>query len=489
MSDAVYVGMNVGSLETSPAFDPITKIILYVDDETAYVAGTDTGRALEVTCPYGSQDMANNLLEQFSGYAYQPASASDALMDPAAELGDAVTVGSVYTVLASVSTTFDSLMTADISAPGQEEIDSEYPYISQQTSQVNYQLATLRSLITKTSSDITLRVEGLESDYSELKVTIDGVTVSGPGGSTLIKGSSIQTSTLYVDAANISGTLSASQVNLTGSITFSDLSSSVQNDINDAQSTANAAQSAAMDAQDTIDAWTYPGTTRIDGSSIMTGTVTASTLRGGTVDVLTSSGGTAGYISVSGASSYSYAIDIISNGAARLQASYGTLHLEGGAGRAVDIDDNVDVGADLRPSNDNTWYLGTLALRWREVYAASGTIQTSDRQKKKDISYDISGYDAFFDSLKPVSYKFIDGQSGRTHIGMISQDIEDSLPEAGLTSMDFAGFIKGREPKEDGTYDYALRYDEFIGLLVWQVQALKAKVKKLEGLYDANTDI
>ena len=111
-------------------------------------------------------------------------------------------------------------MTADIGAPGQAEIDSEYPYISRQTSQNNYQLATLRSLITKTSEDITLRVNGLENQYTELKVTVDGVTVSGEGGTTLIKGSSIQTSTL---AAN---SISASAVNLTGAITFGDLSTS-----------------------------------------------------------------------------------------------------------------------------------------------------------------------------------------------------------------------------------------------------------------------
>ena len=124
LSDSVFVGTKAGGLETSPQFEPISKIILLVDSENYYEAGNDTGRTLEITCPYGTQAMANNLLSSLGGYAYQPATASDALIDPAAELGDAVTVGGVYTVLAQMDTTFDSLMTADIGAPGQEEIES-----------------------------------------------------------------------------------------------------------------------------------------------------------------------------------------------------------------------------------------------------------------------------------------------------------------------------------------------------------------------------
>ena len=124
MSDSVFIGTKAGGLETSPQFEPISKIILLVDSENYYEAGNDTGRTLEITCPYGTQAMANNLLSSLGGYAYQPATATDALIDPAAELGDAVTVGGVYTVLAQMDTTFDSLMTADIGAPGQEEIES-----------------------------------------------------------------------------------------------------------------------------------------------------------------------------------------------------------------------------------------------------------------------------------------------------------------------------------------------------------------------------
>lgn len=499
MSDSVFVGTKAGGLETSPQFEPISKIILLVDSENYYEAGNDTGRTLEITCPYGTQAMANNLLSSLGGYAYQPATATDALIDPAAELGDAVTVGGIYTVLAQMDTTFDSLMTADIGAPGQEEIESEYPYVSQQQSDINRQIAQTRSEISKTSEEIGLRVDGLENQYAQLKVTIDGVTIEGPGGTTLIDGGKIDADELHVNAANIDGTLSANQINMTGSITWNDLASDTQSEINSAQSAASAAQSRADSAytransayntannvDETVSAWTYPGTTQIDGREIRTGTVTASTLRGGTVQILTSSESEAGYMSVSGASSAAYAIDLISNGALRLQASRGTLHLEGGSGAIIDVNANVDVGADLRPSNDNYRHLGTAALRWREVYAATGTIQTSDRNFKTDIDYDMSRYGAFFDALRPASCKYIDGTSGRRHIVMVSQDVEQELIDSGLTSMDFAGFVKSPMTDEDGNeidgqYRYFLRYDEFIGLLIWQVQELKKRVAQLE---------
>lgn len=90
--------------------------------------------------------------------------------------------------------------------------------------------------------------------------------------------------------------------------------------------------------------------------------------------------------------------------------------------------------------------------------------------------------------LIPSSYEMIDGTSGRTHYGLIAQDVEELLNNLGLTSYDFAGFIKTpkvniryedengnklKEPIEEiveGEYNYSLRYDEFIAPLIKIVQ-------------------
>ena len=512
MSDSVFVGTKAGGLETSPQFEPISKIILLVDNENYFEAGNDTGRTLEITCPYGTQAMANNLLSSLGGYAYQPATATDALIDPAAELGDAVTVGGIYTVLAQMDTTFDSLMTADIGAPGQEEIESEYPYVSQQQSDINRQLADTRSEIAKNSEQIQLTVEGLKSAnqaISQLTLSIDSIELSVSNGSTsstitlkkdnvvissqeitmsgLVTFTGLANGTTTINGGCIkTGTIDADRLNLTGAITFGDLSTSVQNDINDAYSMAEDAQAAVGDISDTVDDWSYRygGTTYIDGTKIMAGTVTASTLQGGSVELLNSSGGTAGMMYLRSASSASYAVGIDSYGAMSLEAS-GTLHLSGD-GVIIDLGDNyIGCGKTLRPAGDSAYDVGTASWRWRSVYAQTGTIQTSDRNYKTDIDYDMSRYGAFFDALRPASCKYIDGTSGRRHIVMVSQDVEQELIDSGLTSMDFAGFVKSPMTDEDGNeidgqYRYFLRYDEFIGLLIWQVQELKKRVAQLE---------
>jgi hypothetical protein len=142
----------------------------------------------------------------------------------------------------------------------------------------------------------------------------------------------------------------------------------------------------------------------------------------------------------------------------------------------------VIVGTNFRPSNDNSMACGVSGYRWSTVYAGSSTIVTSDRTKKKEI-YPMSDIQLeFFMKLIPVTYQFIDGESGRKHYGFISQDVEQAMTDCGLTSLDFAGFIKSpiySIIEENGDYDtssnviswnYFLRYEEFIALNTYVIQ-------------------
>ncbi len=155
----------------------------------------------------------------------------------------------------------------------------------------------------------------------------------------------------------------------------------------------------------------------------------------------------------------------------------------------------------FRPVTDytNTIVLGTPGARWKQIYAANTTISTSDRNIKKDIASLTEQYENFFLLLQPVSFLFKNGDSGRTHIGFISQDVETAMEEAGLTDLDFAGFckdvliqdvldddgnIKGETAvlDDDGNpvYIYSLRYEEFIALNTHMVQRLWEKNAALE---------
>lgn len=120
------------SLETAPKFGAFTGVRLWHDDEHAFFSGDETGRILEADCPWATQAIADNVLASIRGYAYQPFTARSALLDPAAELGDGVAVGGVYGPLASINTVFDAMCAAEISAPEDEEINHEYPYLTKQ---------------------------------------------------------------------------------------------------------------------------------------------------------------------------------------------------------------------------------------------------------------------------------------------------------------------------------------------------------------------
>ena len=126
------VGRTMSDFTRSPEFLPISRVTIWYDDENAFTAGDDTGRTLELDCPWATQEMADKALEAVKGYVYRPYTASNALLPPGAVLGDTVTVNGVESLIAVKSTTYGALSLSSISAPEDEEIDHEYPYISGQ---------------------------------------------------------------------------------------------------------------------------------------------------------------------------------------------------------------------------------------------------------------------------------------------------------------------------------------------------------------------
>ena len=220
MSDKYYVGGDITSFSDNGKYKPISRVTLLVDDENSLTAGDDTGMEVIASCPHATQPMVNALLQTMKGYQYQAYEAGAANIDPAAELGDGVTVGGIYSPLSKLSD--DGRGYAGISSPGEAEMEDEYPAEGYITQEFNRKIAETRSTITKTSEEIMLKVEGLDGKYTEVKTTLDGLTVTDASGTTKINGSSIKTDNLYVDAANITGTLTADKIQ-TGSIRVGDL--------------------------------------------------------------------------------------------------------------------------------------------------------------------------------------------------------------------------------------------------------------------------
>ncbi len=365
--------------------------------------------------------------------------------------------------------------------------------------QLGASVSTLGKSVSRIQQDaesIELSVQDLNQNMGQfLRIGADGVTITNAAGSALtIDGGQIDAETLHVNAANIDGTLSADKVNLSGSITWGDLGTDVKNEINDAYAMAEDAEAAAADAADTVDGWRYNGGTYIDGSMVMAGTVIAGSLIGGEVGLLTSAERLAGGLDITGATSSTFAIELYSNGALRLEAYSGAAYI--GAGDAyihveeggttisnglvgINMDTQIWFGAGIFPVRADSYLCGNANYPWSAVWSTNGMCETSDRNKKKDITYGLDGFDGFFDGLMPGSYRMVNGTSGRRHNGFVAQDIKDNLDKHGISTADFGGYVA--DVDEDGNPVYALRYSEFIPLIVDQVQKLKARVARMEG--------
>ena len=149
----------------------------------------------------------------------------------------------------------------------------------------------------------------------------------------------------------------------------------------------------------------------------------------------------------------------------------------------------------VQPGTDNSYSLGASGIRWSAVWAANGTIQTSDEREKKDIVDSDLGLD-FISKLRPVSFKWkvgknevtseLDGldeegnpktkivvtpiEGKRTHYGLIAQEVE-----VALNGKDFGGFIHDKETDIKG-----LRYDQLIPIMINAIKELKAEIEILK---------
>lgn len=174
------IGKRVSSLDVSPEFDGYSKVVIQVTDELFYESGVTTGRTLELKCPWGTQHMADDILDRIRGYQYQPFTAEGALVDPATELGDGVSVGGVYSGLYKQETQFDALYASSISAPQDEELDHEYPFQESADREIIRQFANTKAQFAIQANEIAAKVsrEGGDAKSFGWTLTEDGFILS-----------------------------------------------------------------------------------------------------------------------------------------------------------------------------------------------------------------------------------------------------------------------------------------------------------------------
>jgi len=152
-----------------------------------------------------------------------------------------------------------------------------------------------------------------------------------------------------------------------------------------------------------------------------------------------------------------------------------------------------DASHNLIPSTTNYLSLGTSSKQYKNVYGqnlyVNGTAVTSDKNLKEDIRELEEKHLAFFRCLRPVQFKYKDGESRRTHTGFIAQEVEDAIHEAGMTNQDMAVVVIDQESGR-----HYLRYEEIIAVQTQVIQnmqkkvdSLEARLAKLEALLERST--
>lgn len=144
----------------------------------------------------------------------------------------------------------------------------------------------------------------------------------------------------------------------------------------------------------------------------------------------------------------------------------------------------IDKNGNLKPATDNLYNLGLGSNRWSTVYAATGTINTSDERVKTDIqSIDNAIFKAWA-KVEYCQYKFIDsiekkGSNARWHFGCIAQRIKEAFESEGLDAFEYGLLCYDEwesEPEivdENGAINrpaieagnrYGVRYEEALAL-------------------------
>lgn len=144
----------------------------------------------------------------------------------------------------------------------------------------------------------------------------------------------------------------------------------------------------------------------------------------------------------------------------------------------------LQVAGVIAPATDNAHTLGTAALRFSTVYAATGAINTSDARLKKDIEPLDLGLD-FIKSLRPVSYRWKAGDSNKKFSGLIAQETDLAIRKArgpAATTEDQSIVDHDQE-----TGRYGIRYTELVAPLIKAMQELAQQVKALFGLQEQTT--
>ena len=533
MNGKQYIGRRMSRYEGCGPTRAVDGIALVVDEEHEYRAGDMGGCVMEITCPYGTQAMADALLTQLRGRTYTAYDAENAVMDPEAELGDGVTLNGVYTLLASRQMVLGSGRLCRIGAPADSEIDHEYGVADTYDRRIERKLAQSRSYIDKKSDEIRLGVESLVDDrMAELDVTLDGITgtVRGLNGDvSTLKQTSKSLEGRIESAEGDIGSLELTSKSLTGKIEGVDgrvgslelTSKSFKSEIDGLDGRVSRIEQTDNDITLSVDG-SLGGKATIKLSNGSAGTIDLSKVREAVAsddtDVTITSGSMHFYNKTFMVDSDN--LTVTANGSVHsYNMTANNVTMVGGGGsydedspdKPYDVAATVNGNMYLTPENytasvgifgspgsgniellyasTNYNQMPSVVLgyvpRGKSVGARiNGSVISmehtpsygSDRDIKKDVADMPERYLRLLDELRPVVYRYREERpAAPLHWGYIAQEMEAALGRAGMGREDAAALAG-----EDGTGQMGIGYAELIPLLHMKIRQLEQRLARLE---------
>lgn len=168
-SNAIDIGKRMRAFSSSEEIGPYERVVVTVDENTTYIhpsSAGDSARTLTVECPWGSIITAVRLYALFRDFRYQPFLAEQAILDPAAELGDTIRANGILSRICTMDLTFGPGFRATVSAPFEEELEHEYPYVSKRDRTINRKMGAFSSELKVQASEISAKVSKNGGDAS-----------------------------------------------------------------------------------------------------------------------------------------------------------------------------------------------------------------------------------------------------------------------------------------------------------------------------------
>ena len=124
---------------------------------------------------------------------------------------------------------------------------------------------------------------------------------------------------------------------------------------------------------------------------------------------------------------------------------------------------------DFNASSNPSQSLGLASRRWSVVYAATGSINTSDRNLKEEIQELSEAELKVAQACKGLVKRFKFKGGTRKHIGVIAQDVRDAFSAEGLDAHEYGLFCSDTWTDEDTGEEVTqlgIRYEELLAFII-----------------------